>query len=179
MSTPLHAVPLPSVVGRRSAGASVVLAGLAVGVIDGLFALASVVALYGAPPVRAFQAITALFVGRGAAFAGGATTTAAGVAVHFGVALGWAAAYLLACQRSPGLRRLTAGRGGAILVGAAYGALVWACMQFAVIPLARGVIPIDHGPVPPFRLDAALVGLLGHMVVVGQPIVHVIRAPED
>lgn len=179
MSTPLTAVPIPLARPRQGAGARLVMAGLAVGVIDGLFALASVVALYKAPPARAFQAITALFIGRRAAFAGGAATTAAGVAVHFCVALGWAVVYFLAYERSPALRRLTAGRGGAILVGAAYGAFVWACMQYAVIPLARAVIPIDHGPAPAFHLGAALVGLIGHMIVVGQPIVHLIRARED
>ena len=175
MSTPLPAAPLSLARVADDATARVLAAGLAVGVLDGLLALGIYSGWLGAPPMRVFQAIVAMIVGRKAAFAGGAATTAAGVALHFCVALGWAAVYFAAYRRSARLRRATATAGGALLVGAAYGAFVWAFMQYATIPLARAVFPVDHGPPGRQRLDVALAALVGHMLLVGLPIVHLVR----
>src|SRR5215207_651573 len=129
--------------------------------------------------MRVFEGISALVVGRPAAVGGGAARTAAGVAIHFCVALGWAAVYFVAYRRLPSLRRATASGRGALLVGAACGAFVWAFMQYVTIPVARAVFPVDHGAPPRLRLDVALVALVGHMVVVGQPIVQLVRARRE
>jgi hypothetical protein len=62
-------------------------------------------------------------------------SVAIGVLMHFGVAFGWSALFLLLVSRSGALRRLLASPRGVIQVAALYGPFIWVVMSPAVIPL--------------------------------------------
>jgi uncharacterized membrane protein YagU involved in acid resistance len=92
------------------------------------------------------------------AFEGGTATAALGLVLHFTIAFGAATVFLLASRRIPLLlRRPIAG-------GLAYGLMVWAFMQFVVLPLSL----VRTGPLPPWPVLLNL--LFIHAVGVGLPI---------
>ncbi len=157
---------------RRSDLVRVLIAGTLVGILDGAFAVAIwVVVLKVATIPRVFQGVAAGLLGREAARSGGLPTAALGLAIHFLIAMSWAAIYLLIYRRWPALRRATRSTGGAIAVGLAYGMLVWLAMDFLVLPLTR----VTGTPVssPHFWTQ-----LIGHPFVVGLPIALVVRDKE-
>lgn len=160
---------LPISRAEPSLAARLAAAGVSVAVLDGLLALAVGSWWRGAPPARVFQGIASVLIGPGA-LTGGARTAVLGLALHLVVATGWSVVFLAAYRWLPALRRLAARPGGPWRVGAAYGAFVWAMMNFVVIPVALWRAP----RVPP-RLDVAAVVLLGHMLLVGPPIVALLR----
>ena len=103
-----------------------------------------------------------------AAMDGGPATVALGLAIHVAVAYGWTTLYALLLRGSGTLRRVVASRARAVAVGAAWGALVWLVMRLVVIPLGRvGWTPIVWRTFVPM--------LVGHMIVVGQPIALIVR----
>src|SRR5438270_283158 len=117
-----------------TAGASVVFAAAAaVWLLDGLFATGLCLSL--SPTctmVRTWQGVAGALVGRPATFDGGAATFLLGLAMHFTVALTWAALYALVLSRWDVLARLTATTAGAIAAGVVLGAVVWCAMDFVV-----------------------------------------------
>jgi hypothetical protein len=116
------------------------------------------------------QGVAAGVLGRDA-FVGGIATALLGLALHFVIAYGWTTVYLLVYRRWAALRRLTRTDRGAIIVGAIVGACIWLAMDFLVIPLSRArPTPVLSG--------MFLTMLIGHMVVVGQPIALIVRDPE-
>ena len=152
----------------RVSGIRIVTAGMLVGVLDGLFAVALfVVALKVTTPVRVFQSIASAVIGP-SSFQGGLATAALGLALHFTVAHAWAAVYFLALRASSLLRRLVEAPVRAAVVGMAYGIVVWLMMNLVVIPFTR---------TRPTAVTARsfLPVLVGHMFVVGLPIALVIR----
>jgi hypothetical protein len=140
---------------------------LAVGVIDGLFAIAVyVVVLHRTTVPRVFQGIASTLLGP-AAFKGGAATVAAGLAMHFAVALTWSVVFLALLRSSARLRRVLSSRLGALKVAAWFGPFVYLTMTMAVIPLFTHRLP---------RLDAVwLTVLVGHIPFVGLPIASLMR----
>ena len=148
--------------------AGILKAGILVGVLDGLFAIALyVVALKATTTVRLFQSIASAVLGP-RSFQGGLATAALGLALHFTVAHGWAAVYYAALRASSILRRLVAAPARAVVVGMAYGVLVWLVMDLVVIPMTR------TRPTP-VTARSFLPVLVGHMFVVGLPIALLIR----
>ena len=140
----------------------------AVTLLDGAFAVALNAALAPTPSaMQVFQSIAAALLGRDA-FRGGMATAALGALLHALVALAWAAAYLALLTYAPRLRALVTTTAGQALVAATYGALVWIAMHHVVVPLTRA----PSGPMPA-SVYAAL--LVGHMLVVGLPIVRLLR----
>jgi hypothetical protein len=139
---------------------------LLTGVSDGVWASVLAIAL-GSTVVRLWQGVASVVLGP-RALEGGAATALVGVAMHFGVALGWSAVFLLLYNRSAALRRATATARGATAVGAIYGPAIWMVMSLAVIPLL-----VHRAPhvTPRWFLELA-----AHAVFVGQPIVHSIRS---
>lgn len=133
---------------------ALLLGGLTVGVLDALDALVFF-GLRGVPPVRLFQGIASGLLGR-SAFAGGMTTALLGIVLHFIIAFAVVATYHLAARRLPGLalRPWT--------YGPLYGLLVYAVMNFMVIPLSA------IGARSPSAGDL-LNGLLIHALGVGLP----------
>lgn len=127
---------------------------LAVGLLDGAFAAARA-AGSGASPLQPFRAIAAGLLGS-SAFRGGVPAALLGVALHFVIAAGVVATYLVASRRLPVLIRHP------LLSGAAYGLAVYAVMYHVVIPLSA----LTPGP---WSLSRALPALLIHIGGVGIP----------
>jgi hypothetical protein len=137
-------------------------AGVLTGIIDGLFSSVLSVAFYGSTVTRLFQGVAATLIGR-AAFDGGIPTALLGVLMHFGVAFGWSAVFLLLVSRSTALRRILASPYGAIRVAAVYGPFIWLVMSLVVIPVL-----VRRAPSLTIRW---WIQLIGHFPFVGLPIV--------
>jgi hypothetical protein len=138
-------------------------------IIDGLFSGVLAQFFYGSTAARLFQGVASTLLGP-AAMDGGTRTALVGLAMHFGVALGWSTVFLLAYERVAALRRATAAPGGVIAVAAVYGPMIWLVMSLLVIPTLR------HAP-PAFGFRWA-VQLAGHFPFVGLPIVWSIASPD-
>ena len=137
-------------------------AGVLTGIIDGLFSSVLSVAFYGSTATRLFQGVAATLIGP-KAFDGGTSTALVGVLMHFGVAFGWSAVFLLAVSRSPWIRRVLASRYGLFRVAAVYGPFIWLVMSLVVIPSL-----LHRAPAITIRW---WVQLIGHFPFVGLPIV--------
>lgn len=116
---------------RPGLGRTILLAGLAGGLVDFLYASTVFGLLRGKPIGKVWQGVAAGWMGK-AAGDGGTATVALGIVTHFGIALGMAAAYGTAALRLEALRRRP------LACGAAYGALLYAFMYGAVLPLRFG-----------------------------------------
>jgi uncharacterized membrane protein YagU involved in acid resistance len=92
-----------------------------------------------------------------------------GVLMHFGVAFGWSAVFLLLVSRSHRLRELVRSPFGVIKVASLYGPCIWLVMSLIVIPV------LLHRP-PAINLRW-WVQLIGHIPFVAVPIVASINAP--
>ncbi|MBI5422638.1 MAG: hypothetical protein HZA32_01035 [Opitutae bacterium] len=114
-------------------------------------------ALRGAAPSRVLQSVASGLLGANA-FDGGATTAALGLALHFLIALLFAAAFVLASERIEILARR------AILCGAIYGFLIFWLMNLVVLPLSAFPRKVSFAPA------ATISGLLVHTFLVGVPI---------
>lgn len=138
---------------------------LAVALLDGLFAIFLYVVRGTTTIERLFQGIASALIGP-AAYRGGATTFALGVALHLTVALAWSVIFLLALRGSRLVPRMLEWRFGALDVALWFGPLVYVVMSMALIPL------FTHR-VPPITLNWVIV-LLGHIPFVGLPIALIV-----
>lgn len=146
-------------------------AGLLTGIIDGLFSSILSVVFYDSTVTRLFQGVASTLLGR-EALDGGTRTALIGVLMHFGVAFGWSAVFLLLVLRSAWIRRVLGSRYGVAKIAAVYGPFIWLVMSLAVIPL------LLHRP-PTINLRW-WVQLIGHFPFVGLPIVASIApSPTD
>ena len=148
---------------RRPAQAwrTIVLAGLVAGALD----LAYIILFYafrGVAAARVVQGIAAGLIGREAAAKGGADVVAAGVAIHFAIALVVAAVFFALSRK---LRWLVE---RPLLGGAIYGVAVWLVMNLAVLPLTAT-------PPKTFPSPVWLPVLVAHIACVGVPIAVVTR----
>jgi hypothetical protein len=134
----------------------VLLGGLAAGALDIAFACLFWAVKAGVSATRIFQSVAAGLLGE-ASFAGGSATAVLGLALHFFIALSMAAAYWLASRRLPLLHERP------WLCGAAYGLLLYAVMNWVVVPLSAA------GPGSRDPLWVTL-GILVHMFLIGVPI---------
>ncbi len=114
-------------------------------------------ALRGAAPSRVLQSVASGLLGA-SAFDGGAATAALGLALHFLIALLFAAAFVLASERIEILARRE------ILCGAIYGFLIFWLMNLVVLPLSAFPRKVSFAPA------ATISGLLVHTFLVGVPI---------
>jgi hypothetical protein len=113
-------------------------------------------AVRGVSPLRILQAVAAGALGR-AAFTGGMQSAVIGLLLHTFIAFVVVLVYHLAATRFPVLTRR------AILCGALYGLLVYAFMNFVVLPLSASGSP---------NLTSWLIvanGLFAHVFCVGIP----------
>ena len=137
---------------------AIIVATLVAGVLD----IAAVFAFWlsrGVPPDAILRSIATSVLGP-AAREGGAGAAALGLGLHFLVSFVFAAAFVLAALRAPVLKRRP------LLFGLMYGALAYAIMTFAVVPLSLA----DFGrswPPPAVNL-AASVSI--HLFLFGLPI---------
>ncbi|HEX6733031.1 MAG TPA: hypothetical protein VF074_23620 [Pyrinomonadaceae bacterium] len=134
--------------------------GLAVGVLDGLWAVI-LSGRRGVGPIRVFQFISSGLFGR-SAFSGGVRAALLGLLIHFMIATTLAAIYYGASKRLPMLVRQ------AVLWGVLYGFVVYLVMNYVVLPLSAA-------PPLPSSIGRLLVGLIGHALVVGLPISLIAR----
>jgi hypothetical protein len=142
----------------RSARA-ILLGGTLAGVLDILAAF--LMSWPRVSPLRVLQYIASGALGP-AAFRGGAATAAAGLAFHFVIAFGAAAAYVAASRRWPLLLARP------VACGIAYGVVVYAVMQLVVLPLSR----VNRGT-PTWSSMATMIAI--HIVCVGLPIASAAR----
>jgi pimeloyl-ACP methyl ester carboxylesterase len=159
-SMTMQAAPSPHAVPHAAAtsdtfptGRAIAVGGAAVGVLDAADGVAYFGVTAGQNPIQVLQYIASGALGP-AAFSGGLPAAALGAALHFALAYGFTAAFMLAWRQLPALRAAWAP------AGLAYGAAVWALMNLVVLPMSR---------VPQAPLTALSVahGLAGHALFVG------------
>jgi hypothetical protein len=130
--------------------------GLTAGTFDIVYACSFWALKSNVPAQRILQSVAAGLLGK-ASFEGGTATAALGLALHYFIALSMAAVYYLVARRWPLLGRRP------ILCGAAYGLLVYAIMNFVVVPLSAA------GPGSKDPLWIAL-SIAVHVFLIGIPI---------
>jgi uncharacterized membrane protein YagU involved in acid resistance len=108
---------------------SFVAGGLACGVLDIAAAFTNAWLANGTTPFRVLQAVASGLLGA-EAFKGGSGVAALGMLMHFCIAFGWAALFVLLA------RRFSALLSHAVLSGLVYGAFVYVAMTYAMLPLA-------------------------------------------
>ena len=128
--------------------------GLVVGAIDALYAIVFWVPR-GGRPIRIFQSIAAGLLGP-AAFEGGASTAALGVALHFFIAFSIVAVYWWIGRRVPLLFRRF------LVCGAVYGLGVYLVMNYVVVPLSAA----KQGR---FLLSWVVWSIIVHVLLIGIP----------
>lgn len=119
--------------------------------------------LHGVPAQGLLQFIAACLIGP-YAFSGGPATALLGFAIHYTIALFWAALFLLAATRIAFLTR------HAVLSGLLYGGLIYIVMNFVVLPLTRLPPRTHHHPLP-----VLLNGVLALLLFMGLPIALIAR----
>ncbi len=139
-------------------------AGLLTGVTDGLFSSILSVVFYHSTATRLFQGVASVLLGT-RALDEGMRSAAIGLAMHFGVAFGWSAVFLLLAS-SKWMRRLLHSRYGVVKAASLYGPFIWTVMSIVVIPaLVRR---------PPVINVRWWVQFIGHIPFVALPIVSVV-----
>ena len=126
------------------------------GLLDIIYALVLWGVILGDNPTGVLQSIASGLLGS-SAFEGGISTALLGLALHFLIAFLMALAYVLAATRMPLLTSRP------WLMGAAYGVVLYAVMNFVVVPLSA----IGFRP-PSFW--GSVRALLPHVIFVGPAI---------
>lgn len=114
------------------------------------------------PPERVLQSVASGLLGA-AAYTGGAKTAVLGLALHFLIATTWTIVFYFASRK---LRFLIA---QPIVWGLVYGVIVYAFMNFVVLPLSQ--FPQRGTP----TLTGRLIGLVIIMFCIGLPIALIVR----
>jgi len=142
---------------------TILLGGLVVGILDGLFALVFYGLILGVQPLRIFQSVAAGLLGR-ASYEGGVKTFLLGLLIHFIVATCIAAVYYLATLILPFLIRY------AVVCGLVYGMIAYMVMNYVVIPLSA--IDVSNRS---FNWRTFLPAFIGHAFLVGLPVALLAR----
>jgi hypothetical protein len=138
---------------------TIVYGGLAIGVLDLIDASTFFPLYYGISFARVWQGVAAGVLGREAAVAGGWSTAALGIVLHFVVAICIAAVYYLAS------RNLTIMLRHPVISGMTFGVIAHFVMQWVVIPLSAIGASTNAQP-----LAVMLNGIIGHAFLVGLPV---------
>ena len=142
-----------------------ILAWLATGVSDFLWAVVLSVGVYKNTFAQLWQGVASVPLGK-SAMQGGTRTVVIGILLHFGVALAWTTVFFI-LTRFGWMQRILNSRWGALKVAAVYGPFIWAFMSLVVIPIFT-----HRFRLPPnwFRWT---VQALGHIVFVALPMIAV------
>jgi hypothetical protein len=132
---------------------AIAIGGAVVGVLDAADGVAYFGLTAGNNPIQVLQYIASGALGR-SALSGGLAAAGLGTIIHFGLAYGFTAAFVLAWTRIQAIRRSWA------VAGLAWGAAVWAFMNLLVLPLSR----VSSSPITAL---AAIHGVVGHALFVG------------
>ncbi len=144
---------------------AVVAGGLAAGVIDISYACTFWATKAGVRPSRIFQSVAAGLLGRPAAVAGGASSAALGLALHFFIALTVAVVYYTGARYAEALWRRP------WTFGSLYGVAVFGVMHYIVVPLSAA-----GGSVAPFDLLWDGLSIVVHAFGIGVPVALAARA---
>ena len=147
---------------RPRAFGTIVLGGLVVAILDGLFAFTFYGLILGFKPLRIFQSVAAGLLGN-ESFSGGVKTFVLGLFLHLIVATCIATVFYLVSVRVPFLVQ------HAVVSGLIYGMIAYLVMKFVVTPLSA------IGPRPTPRLSIFLTEIIGHAFLVGLPIALLAR----
>ena len=160
-------MPAPSMLRPSpSVAVAVVAGGLAAGVIDIAYACTFWAIKAGVRPSRIFQSVAAGLLGRPAAVAGGASTAALGLALHFFIALTVAVVYYTGARYAEALWRRP------WTFGSLYGVAVFGVMHYIVVPLSAA----GGGGVAPFDLLWDGLSIVVHAFGIGVPVAFGARA---
>lgn len=160
MSTTVNT--MPATIGNGAAK-PILLAGFAAGLLDLIAACVSAWLRSGTTPLRVSQFIASGVLGP-AAFTGGAASAALGVACHFLIAFGAAAAFYFASRKMRFLVKWP------IPMGLLYGIPVYLFTTLVVVPLSRVTPPRTAPP-----LSNRIIAMMIIMFFVGLPIALVVR----
>ena len=138
--------------------------GLTVGALDILDAFLFFGLRYGVGPTRILHSIAAGVFGRDAAIGGGGMTASIGLALHFFIAFAIVITAYLAASTMPSLVSRP------FVAGPVYGLIVYAVMNYVVIPLSAAS-GAGGFPATPILVN----GLLIHIFGVGIPAVWFAR----
>ena len=147
---------------RRSLATPILLAGLVAGTLDILDAIVFYRLRFHTPPIRILQSIASGLLGRHA-FAEGIRSAMIGLAIHFCIATFWAALFVLIARSVPAMRRY------AIASGIAYGLIVYAVMNYLVLPQTHA------RPLPTQASIIVLNGVCAIVFCIGLPIALINR----
>lgn len=154
---------------RNSAAFAILVGGSIAGVLDITYAIAFSV-LRGGSAVQLLQTVASGLLGE-SSYAGGIPTAALGLSLHFLLAFMFAAAFFVTARRLGILTR------HAVASGMLYGLVVFAIMNFLVLPLSAFPHPVTFPPL------ATATDLLSHMFFVGLPIAlatsRALSRPDD
>jgi len=155
---------MPMRPGVSSLAPAVLRTGIVAGVLDAIAATGQYLINGGKNPALVWNYVASAAFGPGAR-TGGLPFAAAGLALHFLIALIWTALFYLLAVQVPALRK------SPVLSGVAYGLFVWAMMNRLIVPLSR------IGPPRSFNPMNAAIGATIIVVFVGLPIA--LRARRD
>lgn len=145
-----------SVLMKSSFFLSALKSGLIVGCLDAAAASLQAYAMRDISPDQVF-----IFVASGAlgqrAFEGGSSIAWIGLTFHFLIAISWTFLFYLAYSK------INFVRSDKMIMGMAYGVVIWLVMNLAVIPLSL------IGP-RPFNVISATIQIIIHLFVIGLPI---------
>lgn len=148
--------------GRSRALRAIFWGGLIAGTLDITYAFVFYGLRNGLTPARILQSVASGLLGADA-FKGGAAIDALGAALHFLIAFTAAALYYAASRKFDFLVR------HAVPCGVIYGLLIYAFMNYVVVPLSA--VPPRGAPAP----IVFITGLLVHMFFIGLPIALAVR----
>jgi len=141
---------------RNSAQFAILAGGAIAGAIDITYAIVFS-GFRGVPAARILQSVASGLLGVGS-YRGGAPAAALGLFLHFLIAFIWAAIFYLASRRFEVLTRHP------VASGILYGAVIYAAMNFVVLPLSAFPGRFTFVPL------VVTTGVLVHMFGVGLPI---------
>ena len=147
-----------STAARPRARETILLGGLAIGVLDFLDATLFFGLYYGSSFQRIWQGVASGLLGSEVARAGGWQTAALGIFLHFVVAFCIATVYYVAARNIPFLIRHP------VISGLAAGVIAHLVMRYIVIPMSA------IGTIAPYDLANFLNSVVGHALIVGLPV---------
>ena len=145
---------------RPSPFHTIVLGGLAIGLLDAVAAMANA-GINGVMPNRVWQYVASSVLGSDS-FSGGAITVGLGLLFHFCVAFGVATGFYFLVRSFPALLVYT------ISSGLLYGVGVYFAMSC-------GIVPLTAARQPGFSWYGLISGLIIHALFVGLPVAFVTR----
>jgi len=147
----------PSGARSNSLVTAILTGGLAAGALDLMFACV----LSGASPYRVGKYVGGGWVGLDAAKAGGWDIAILGIASHFGLALIFAAFYVVVSRMLPILRSQW------LICGLLYGAALYLFMNWIVVPMSA-----LHGDPSTITAKSFAINIIGQMILFGLPIAY-------